>query len=291
MTAGATWSFEAIGTAWRIDTAEAVPETLRRRVRDRIERYDQAFSRFRDDSLVSGHARRGGTLTYPDEAAELFALYLRLADLTGGRVSPLIGGSLERLGYDAEYSLPPAGDPIPAPPLRPMLEVDDNVVRLREPALLDVGAAGKGQLVDLVTEVLRSGGAGAVTVDAGGDIRHEGQAPLAVALEHPHDPTSAIGVVRLGGGRAAIAASAGNRRAWGNGGHHILDGLTGRPVRTVVATWALTSRAMTADGLATALFFVPGEALAEEFDLDWVRVLADGTAEASSTLPGEVFLR
>jgi thiamine biosynthesis lipoprotein len=90
-------------------------------------------------------------------------------------------------------------------------------------------------------------------------------------------------------GRRAIAGSAGNRRAWGDGWHHILDGATGRPVRSVVATWALASTAMLADALATALFFVPGEVLQRDHDVDWVRVLADGSAEWSTSLPGEVF--
>ena len=35
----------------------------------------------------------------------------------------------------------------------------------------------------------------------------------------------------------AIAASAANRRAWGDGLHHVLDAVTGEPVRGVVATW------------------------------------------------------
>lgn len=283
---GATWGFDAIGTRWRIDTAEPLAAPLRRRVARVIEEYDRAFSRFRTDSLVRRHAATGGTLEYPEAASSLFALYRRVEQATGGSVTPLIGASLERLGYDADYSLRPSGDPIPAPAAG--LLASGATVTLAEPALIDVGAAGKGQLVDLVAGELARADVRATTVDAGGDLRHDGDGIL-VALEHPQDPALAIGVVEVGGPRRAIAGSATNRRAWGNGWHHVLDATTGRPVREVVATWAVTYDAMSADLLATALFFVPGDRLAQQFELDWVRVLADGCVEHSATLPGEVF--
>lgn len=283
------WEFEAIGTGWRVDSAEPVPPGVRALVEDRIDGYDRAFSRFRPDSLVSAQARDGGSVTYPAEAAPLFALYLELAAITDERVTPLVGRSLERLGYGAGYALTPTGAPEAAPRLAETLTVNGSRLTLRQPALLDVGAAGKGQLVDLVAADLGAAGVRGVTVDAGGDVRHDGAEPLRVALEHPHDPTAAIGVVELAGERRAIAGSAGNRRAWGDGWHHILDGSTGLPVRSVVATWALASTAMLADALATALFFVPGGVLERDYDVDWVRVLADGTVEWSTTLPGSVF--
>jgi thiamine biosynthesis lipoprotein len=285
----ATWEFDAIGTGWHIHSAAPVPQAARARIAVRIDGYDRAFSRFRPDSLVSRHARDAGAVTYPSEAAPLFALYLELAQITDGRVTPLVGHSLERLGYGAGYALTPSGAPEAAPHLGDTLAVDGPCLTLRRPALLDVGAAGKGQLVDLVAAELRDCGIPDATVDAGGDLRHDGADPLRVALEHPYDPAAAIGVVELAGERRAIAGSAGNRRAWGDGWHHILDGSTGLPVRSVVATWALASMAMLADALATALFFVPGDALERDYDLDWVRVLADGTVEQSPTLPGRVF--
>ena len=86
-----------------------------------------------------------------------------------------------------------------------------------------------------------------------------GPLPVDVGLEHPYDPARAIGIVSLGAG--ALCASAANRRAWGDGLHHVLDGTTGAPVRTVVASWAMAASAMVADALATALFFVDGSRL------------------------------
>ena len=89
---------------------------------------------------------------------------------------------------------------------------------------------------------------------------------------------------------AALCGSAINRRAWGDGLHHVLDARTGLPVRTWAATWALGPEAMRADAVATALFFDGGPALAAEWGLDWVRMSTDGRVERSEGWPGELFL-
>jgi len=124
-------------------------------------------------------------------------------------------------------------------------------------------------------------------VDAGSDMRHSGPDGLQVALEHPYDSGQAIGVVRLQG--RALCASATNRRAWGGGLHHVLDASTGMPVQAVAATWVLARDAMTADGLATALFLTDPSTLAAEFDFDYVRMFSDVRSEFSSAMAGVLF--
>jgi len=42
----------------------------------------------------------------------------------------------------------------------------------RRPLVIDVGAAGKGHLVDIVADMLRSAEIQRFLVDAGGDLRH-----------------------------------------------------------------------------------------------------------------------
>ena len=108
-----------------------------------------------------------------------------------------------------------------------------------------------------------------------------------MALEHPYDPAQAIGMVQLAGG--ALCASAANRRAWGDGLHHVLDGTTGLPVRTAVATWTMAESTMLADALATALFFVPGAELERTFDFSWLTVFSDGSAAYSAGFEGTLF--
>lgn len=281
------WQFEAIGTAWQIDTASPLTPETRDAITARIESFDAAWSRFRDDSLVSQIARSAGTWELPDEADRLLRLYAALYEITGGAVTPLIGRALSDLGYDATYSLTEQADPAPVPSWDAIAWHRPFLTNL-SPVLLDVGAAGKGLLVDLLGEVLTSADVGAYTVDGSGDMLHRSEQALRIALEHPADTSRAIGVVELAAGQA-LCASATNRRAWGDGLHHVLDGRTGRPTDDIIATWVIADSCMLADGLATALFLAEPAQLMPRFTYEFVRMHADGRVEWSPEFPGEVF--
>ncbi|GAA2240336.1 FAD:protein FMN transferase [Rarobacter faecitabidus] len=328
--------FEAIGTRWELSTPRPIAPEILARIHAVIDEYDRTFSRFRPDSAVTALAAGAGEIEVPPYAGELFELYHRLGDLTGGAVNPLIGRSLEALGYDARYTLRPVGEPVAAPAFADFVELDGRVLRSEPGVLIDVGAAGKGQLVDLVAGVLASADsdaddaplAGGAVVDAGGDMRVVGSLvqPLRVGLEDPADTGRVIGVVELNGGAGrsdgewpALAGSAPNRRRWAGGMHHILDAATGLPIgdraamaagsfggtvatlpaasgltrpnvstrssarpasvdagsprvagspmvnaRPPLATWAMASSAMIADGATTALFFADPALVAAE---------------------------
>lgn len=279
-------TFDAIGTGWQLDTAEPIAAALAESIAARIESFDRTWSRFRGDSLVTRIASAPGVWEFPDDAPPLFELYRRLHAATDGKVSPLVGGALESLGYDRAYSLQPSGQPVDVPAWDDAVAWDGHALTTVRPVLLDVGAAGKGYLVDIVSDLLAAAGHEDFIVDGSGDIRRRGPTPIRVALEHPLDSTMAIGVASVD---AAICSSATNRRTWGDGLHHIIDATTGLPTRSVIATWAIASTALEADGLATALFFADPARLAAEFDYSWVRMLADGTVEFSPRLEGELF--
>lgn len=279
--------FDAIGTRWQIDAAVPIANDLADGILERIATFDRVWSRFRDDSVVSGIAASAGSADLGPDAAPLFSLYRRLSDATEGAVSPFVGDALSRLGYDASYTLRERAEPrAGAPAWSEIARLDGSTLHTTAPVTIDIGAAGKGYLVDLVAGLLLDAGHVAFTVDASGDIAHRG-APIRVALEHPYDATRAIGVVTLAGG--ALCASATNRRAWGDGLHHVIDGRTGSPVDDVVATWALAGDTATADGVATALFFASPASLASEFGAEGVRIFTDGRIERSPGFPGELF--
>lgn len=279
--------FDAIGAPWQIDTTEPLTADISAAIAARINDFDRTYSRFRDDSLVSTIATTPGTYRFPPDAPPLFELYRRLYNASSGAMSPLVGRALEELGYDRTYSLQPHSTRTRVPEWHEAISWNGSELTTYTPALLDVGAAGKGYLVDLIAAVLREHGIVASTVDASGDILHRGETALRVALEHPLDASKAIGVVSVK--NQAICASAPNRRAWA-GLHHILDARTGLPTDRIIATWAIAATALEADGLATALFFAEPATLAEEFDFQWVRMLSTGRIEHSPELNGELFL-
>ena len=281
------WRFEAIGAPWRIDTHEALPTAVAERITARIAQFDLDWSRFRDDSLVSRMAREPGRYRLPDDARPLLDLYGELYTATAGRVSPLVGRALESLGYDAAYRLTPAGHRAPVPAWADALAWDGEHLELLSPAVLDVGAAGKGYLVDLVAELLSDAGIDAYFVDASGDMTVRGAGSLRIALEHPLDPTKAVGIANLE--NRALCASAINRRTWGEGLHHVLDALTGEPTSEVIATWAVAPTALEADGAATALFFDTAPNFYRVHDVSYVRMFANGRLERTDNWDGELF--
>jgi thiamine biosynthesis lipoprotein len=288
--------FDAIGTRWTLDTPEPLPVDVLAAVHERIARFDTDWSRFRDDSWVAQVARGGaGTYALPDDAGPLLDAYDVAARCTDGAVSPLVGRALEGLGYDAAYSLRPRRDAAgalltaAAPDWRTSARrsADGRTLTLDEPALLDVGAGGKGYLVDLVAGVLGARGLTEHVVDAGGDLRAAVPEPLTVALEDPRDTTRAIGVLRLRDG--ALCGSATNRRAWAPGVHHVVDARTGMPTSDVLATWAVGPSALVADVAATALFFAEPDLVASRFGIRYVVLRADGSVRWSLGIDGEVF--
>ncbi len=282
----AHWRFDAIGTTWDIETEAELPDEAKEATRRLIDEFDREWSRFRPDSLVSQLARGAGVVDAPADTVQLLTMYQQLSDATGGSVNPLVGDSLAALGYDGQVSLT-VGVPHAAPAdWQTMLAWTNDSLALHRPATIDVGAMGKGKLVDLTIKTLAARTEGDVTVDASGDIATRGT-PIRVGLEHPYDTTKAIGVIEVQ--NEALCASATNRRAWGDGLHHVIDARTGQPVRTVAATWAVAPDAVTADAITTALFFEGGPALAHAWDVQWVRMLTNGQVEYSPRSTAQLF--
>lgn len=272
------WSFEAIGTRWEIETETAVSESTKRIVREKIEVFDRTYSRFRDDSLVTKILRQAGIYTFPDESRALFDLYDTLYEISDGRVTPSIGSLLEDYGYDAGYSL---SEKSQKRSVVDWTEVSRNgpVIAVDTPLLIDVGAAGKGLLVDEVADIIRASHTSFV-VDASGDLRHEGVLPNRVGLEDPRDTSRIIGSINVQ--NMSLCASATNRRQWGDGVHHVLDPKTGKPAEEIIATWVLSRQdTMTADGLATALFFCDPAMLRQYFEFEYLRMNAQGAVDYS----------
>jgi thiamine biosynthesis lipoprotein len=283
-----SWHFGAIGTHWEIDTVDSLGASVKAVVSERIEEFDRVYSRFRDDSVVSSLSRVAQTVDLPDDAQELFDLYRVLYEATGGSLSPLVGDTLNHLGYDASYRLTALpGSPGPVPPFEDVFSLEGTTLTTYRPVTVDIGALGKGYLVDIVAGLLDDHGVDDYTIDASGDLRHRGKTAERVGLENPRDADRLLGVATVS--NRSLAASATNRRTWGDGLHHIVDALTGLPTRSVEATFVIADTAAMADGLATALFMVSPEDLRHVCEFDWVIMSSDGTLRASPTFPGEVF--
>lgn len=283
--------FEAIGTAWHIEIferlAQDVESLLFARIHERIAEFDQHYSRFRSDSLVTTMSNRAGIYLLPQDAKPLFDLYYTVYRLTSGAVTPLIGQVLSDTGYDAQYSFV-SKHPQQPPTWDQVLAYNPPLLELKQPALLDLGAAGKGYLIDIVSQIIRDHGVTNFCVDAGGDIRYEHtiDIPLRVGLEHPEDPKQVIGVATINHG--SICGSSGNRRTWGKY-HHIIDPQSLESPRHIIAVWVIADTTLLADMLTTCLFFTRPEQLSKTFQFEYAIVLADYSITTSPLFPGEFF--
>jgi hypothetical protein len=74
---------------------------------------------------------------------------------------------------------------------------DGTSLVTQRPLVIDVGAAGKGYLVDILSGMIAHAGLDRFVVDASGDLRHVGPRPLRIGLEHPFDAKQVIGVANL----------------------------------------------------------------------------------------------
>lgn len=278
------WRFDALGTSWCIDTGEPLTDAVREEILQRTEVFDKTYSRFRSDSLA-WQLRTPGEYVFPDDSTNLLEIYQKLYVMTDGLMTPLIGSMLEDAGYDATYSLQPKS-------VQDIPNFDalgwDGQTRLRttQPLVLDVGAAGKGYLVDYISDILENHGVVSYAVDASGDIKQRGE-PLMIGLEHPLDQNKVVGRLKLQ--NQSLCASAVNRRAW-HGLHHIFDPTTKRPTNTKLATWVIAGSTLVADALATALFFVPANLLEKEFEFNFVTIDTNGTIDVSPEFDGELYI-
>jgi len=285
------FDFQAIGTTWKIDIYEELGEKERAAilsaVKQRIDAFDKAYSRFREDSLVTRMSREAGVFRLPEDAEPMMSLYRDLYERTHGLVTPLIGNLISDAGYDAQYSLHQKKK-LEAPlAWEEAIEYTHPMLTVKKPVLLDFGAAGKGYLVDLVAKVLEENNVESYNIDAGGDILHKDGVPIRVGLEDPENTDQVIGVYELGNG--SICGSAGNRRAWGDF-THIIDPKTLASPRDMLAVWVTAETALVADALATCLFFVPASALNDAYDFEYVIVGSDHSLEKSEGFIGEIFV-
>lgn len=284
-----SWQFSAIGTTWCIETSTPIRSDLHELINQQIDQFDTAYSRFKANSLLRKATNTPGKYDLPPDAATLFELYSTLSRLTNGSMSPLVGLQLSAAGYDETYSLTPAGAVPKGLRENDYFTYSRPTLIVKQPCVLDFGAAGKGYLADLVAGVMTKYGLCDFAIDASGDIvRATSDDTLEViGLENPFDDAQIIGTASLSSG--ALCASATQRRSWGDSWHHVIDVTTGKPVKNIVASWVVAETGILADGLATALFFAKPDVLEEVFSFEYVTVSSKGEINQSANFPGLLY--
>lgn len=291
MTVENSITFEAIGTYWSIIIEDQISKRsfneMISTIKTRITRFDHTYSRFKSTSLVREMSQKAGNYLLPEDAQPLMDLYQRLYDITSGQLTPLIGTMLEDAGYDANYSLTPRKIRS-IPEWSDALEYSYPILKVKVPVLLDIGAIGKGYIVDLVSGIIKQQGFSHFSINAGGDIlnSHASYDFTEIILEHPIDTSLAIGTVNVN--NKSICASSGNRRAWADF-HHIINPYTKTSPKHILASWVIADTTIEADGLSTALYFSKPEELMSYFDFEYMLIDDELSIKQSHGFPAKLF--
>jgi thiamine biosynthesis lipoprotein len=215
----------------------AVLEMATARTQRRFAHEERRFSRFRADSELSRvNASAGEWTSVSAGFARLTRFALEAAWRTGGRFDPTVLPAMIAAGYDRDFDEVLAGARGALHPAQPCgrfteLELETDRLRMPQGVALDFGGVAKGWTVDLAAEAALSAGLPWVIVNAGGDLRLDGDVPstgVEVGVEDPQD--RATDLLRVSISEGALATSSTLVRSWGPGLHHLIDPRTGAPV-------------------------------------------------------------
>jgi FAD:protein FMN transferase len=266
-----TWGFRAMGTSIRILTDDGcAPRTVRTAaalIRRTFEREERRFSRFRADSELSHvNAASGRAISVSASFASVMARALDGARTTEGAFDPTVLRAMEAIGYDRDFDEVLAGARGMLHPPTPCGRWRDVTLRghvLRVPAGvgIDLGGIAKGWTADLAAAGALETGLPWVVVNAGGDLRIAGDAPVIdIAVEDPEDRAAEIGRLSIRGG--ALATSSIRSRSWGPRIHHVIDPRTGAPAETDLLQVTVTAPTCAEAEVAATAALLGGSAAA-----------------------------
>lgn len=255
------YTFEAMGTVMSITIWDTMSlerfNLISRTIENKAKEFEKMYSRFLPNTELTQFTQRVGEFEVSLHLVAMLRIYEKLFELSDYKVTPLIGGLLEDVGYDVNKTLVPKETKRLVPSLKRVLRIiDDTHIETTEKIFLDFGAVGKGYFVDLMKVYLQEEGVERFLMNGSGDVYYEGFEPIRVGLEDPDDTTKVVGVVNFSS--RAMCSSATNKRKWDRYNHYV-DPNTRESPDYIKAVWVVADSAAWADGIASVLFFVPAE--------------------------------
>jgi len=272
-----------------------------------LERDLSAWSPSSGLARVNAAAGTGTALPVPPPCDRVYADAFRLAAESGGAFNPLVGPVMRLWGFNgaAVPDHPPADAVIAAIPFSPADAVWTNgTIHLAKPGMrLDLGAIAKGEAVDFLYEdFMKRPVRPNLLIDLGGNLRVLGEARPGrggwlTAIRNPFDESTFAARLLLTNGEA-IATSGSYERFVTIAGRrysHILDGRTGHPVASDVASVTVVApSAALADGLSTTLFILgpeAGQAFLTRFYPAVAALWITGTPAAPRLIPSPIMAK
>lgn len=281
-------TIDALGTRWWIEIFDAIDETKRAAIYDGcallLSEFEARYSRFRSDSLVST-LNRVGVINKPDAAlGDILSYGITLYARSRGAFNVLIGEKLIARGYDASYSFTATPHTTPVPNPEVSLTLTPERITLQTGAV-DIGGYGKGYVIDLLAEYLRTTWqVHYFLINGGGDMygTSDHHQPITVYLEHPTNPSQYLDTTTIL--NQGFAASSPHKRTWRSETETLSHIVHSDDAPLVAdATFIKAKTARDADAFATVGLITAAETFAEiaaTEQLAFARFsLADGSLE------------
>ena len=269
---GLTAQRPAMGTLWQVvlpPGAPALGADAAERALDEVTRLEDTLSEFRAHTEVSRINAAAGRRPVPVSEDTWFVTEqsLRYAALSGGAFDPTWAALRPLWDFRAAHARPPSPDAIHARlPLIDWRAVEMDpvarTVRLRRPGMaMGFGGIAKGYALDRMRALLRREGVRDFVLYSGGQVLAEGERAgrrWRVGVQHPREPDGLLGALQVTG--ASVSTGGDYEHFFMHDGrryHHVLDPRTGWPVDHTSSVTVVTSSALEADALDTALFVMP----------------------------------
>lgn len=276
---------------------ESVLHTCTRRLEE-LERYLSAnaeASILIDINNASGISAVG----VPADVYPLFKRAVFFAEKTDGAFNPVIGSVVKLWNIGFENARKPEDKDIQAAlsrtDYRDLHLTTDTVFLKKEGMKLDLGAIAKGFAADELSRIVKQAGITHALIDIGGTISAVGKRPDSnlwnIGIRDPRvqqgQPVISIPVENR-----SISTSGSYERYFEQNGvryHHIIDPVTGYPVRNnVIAVSVFSDSATDADALSTACFVLGYEKavklLAELPGTEALFIFEDNSVRATADL-------
>jgi len=214
-----TFTIDALGTRWWIEIFEDISEERSAVVKDDcasfISTFEANYSRFKSNSYISILNAERELQNPSQELIDLLTFGKTKYLETNTLFNIFTGHIQEAKGYDAEYSFMMSDTiPLPGNPVTDLI-ISDSKIKLNGSAKIDLGGFGKGYLIDLLADFLKSTHTlKYFLINGGGDIyaTSDNEKPIEIHLEHPTKPGTSVGTTTLL--NQAFAASSPHKRSW-----------------------------------------------------------------------------
>jgi thiamine biosynthesis lipoprotein len=293
------FSLEALGSKWWFtifDTLSAKDQKLLvKTTTQTLENFENVYSRFKPESLITLLNKDKILENYPDQLFEMLLVCNQANILTKGAFNIFVGSVLENSGYDKDYSFKQKKDASLTTNGSGFSIFSRDRLEISKNSSVDLGGIGKGWMIDKLVKIFQEDlNLNLFTINGGGDIFSTGDTLGAQVfqLENPKDSSQSIGQISLK--YSAIACSSGNKRKWkdpnsGQEFNHLVT--SDKSDKNILAVFTAASNAVQADLASTCLFVSDPEnfiKICDFFETTFLLVFKDGTFFAHPEYPGKL---